>query len=195
MGKVITQRHLTIPQRYIETVGAVTFYWATFEHELVDLIGLTLGIGKKERRILMAKMDPKAKIAMLRVVGSKYVKRQETRTHINNLAKVANAMYDMRSMFVHGAWVCPQNEPDAYELLVIDSGEAAYLPKRMTISDEGRVRLVAQFKELAAYTRKITNIVAIELSPAKPDDSDSSVTGESEAAAPLVVPKNVTNSE
>ena len=167
------------------------FYWATIEHELVDIIGEAMCIGKKERRILMAKTDPKAKLAMLKVIGSKYVKNPRVRTKINQLAAAGIALYAARNLFAHGAWVHPHDDPSVYELLVIDSGEAAYLPKRMSAKEHGRASFVAHFANATKVARQILGMVQAEAK--ERSNSDSSVTSGPERTAPLVVPDNPAN--
>lgn len=195
MGKTMCARHLTIPQEYMEIVGGITAYWATFEHELVDLLGETMRIGKKERRILMAKMDPKAKLAMLKVIASKFIKNPKTRGKVNALAAAGNSLYDVPNWFVHGAWVHPIDTPNIHQLLLIDSGEAAYLPKRIDVPIESGRRIVANFAQLVRAARTITNQIATQCTTTEIDDGLGSVTGEAEPPTPLVIPDDVADGE
>jgi hypothetical protein len=187
----MTQRHLTVPDEYMLSIGQIIFYWATLEHEIVDILGIALKIGKKERRILMAKMEPKARVSMLKVVGSKYVKNRTNRTHINNLAAAALGLYEVRNYFAHGAWCYPTGQPDKYELLVIDSGEAAYLPKRMDAPKDARDRLVSQYRKTVEMARHIRTLVAQEMATTDAEDSEGGVSSGPVTDAPLEVPKDV----
>ena len=190
MGKVMTSRHATVPSTYMEKIGAVIFYWATFEHDLVDIIGTALGIGKKERRILLAKMDPKAKLAMLKVIGSKYVKRPDTRENINLLATIGNQYYDIRNKFAHGAWVYPTDQPQEYQLLVIDSGETAYLPNRMLVELPVFQSVVDSFSQVVIFARQVLGQMQAEFS-AQPEDSEGGFPGDAEGSSSLEIPENV----
>ncbi len=187
MGKTLTTRHLTIPPTYMETVGAVVFYWATLEHELVDLIGTAMRLDKKQRRILMAHMDPKAKLAMLKVVASKYVRMPDTRAKVINLGSACGALYKARNLFAHGAWVHPSDNSSKYELLVIESGEDAFLPRRMEMDDSGRANLVAHFAQAVQFANALIREVGAQVGP--PQDAEGGeVTSESEPPESLVVP-------
>lgn len=180
MAKVRTRIQKEIPRTYMTFIGGIIFYWATIEHILVEIIGTALRFGSKERRIVLTKMDAKAKIAMLRVIGSKYTKNRNTREKINNLATACHGFYDFRNICAHSAWVSRAFHPYEWEMMIIDSGETAFLPKLGVVNMDSIRKNIEDFKECLEAAIIVRDAVLADFPPNEPDDSDSSVAGAAE---------------
>ena len=161
---VMVSRRDSLPSKRFRQIGELVFLWAAIEHELVDLIGEALQLDMKTRRIFMAKMDPKARIALLKVVRSRYIRMPKTRGRIRDLESACRSLYKTRNMFAHGAWVYPDGEPDVAELLCAADGDDTYLPKRMSVTDASLEKVVEHYRSCLGHAKAIRQLVALEVS-------------------------------
>lgn len=160
----MVSRRDSLPSKRFSQIGELVFLWAAIEHELVDLIGDALRLDMKTRRIFMAKMDPKARIALLKVIRSRYVRMPKTKGLIRDLENACRSLYKTRNMFAHGAWVCPHEEPDVADLLCAADGDDTYLPRRMTVTDASLEKVVEHYRSCLGDAKLIRRLVALEAS-------------------------------
>jgi hypothetical protein len=159
MGVVMTERHRRLPRAYMRGVGAIVFYWATFEFELMDIIGEALDIGLKERRMLMARSNPKAKSILLKTIASHFASDRELKRRLIALSKTTTKLFDIRNKFAHGPWVYPKTARGRYDLLVMDTGEDAYLPRRLEVTTDGLHALEDDFQDAVDEANTVLGMV------------------------------------
>lgn len=62
-----------------EHIGKIIYHFSVLDLQLVDILGLVLGLNKKQRRLAFCRSDFKGKIGVLKTLASKWVLEKDLR--------------------------------------------------------------------------------------------------------------------
>jgi hypothetical protein len=95
-------------------IGRVVKEWTFVENCLHELIWVLTGLSFEDGRLFTERMDPSRSIALLRVLGPRYLKGQQLQTLVDALTR-ADQLRSDRNFIAHGTWsdIQPEGQPTA----------------------------------------------------------------------------------
>jgi hypothetical protein len=97
-----------------QLIGRVAIEWAMFENCLNDMVLRFIGLPFEDGRLLTQRLDPSKAIALLRVLGPRYLQGEPLQELVDILA-MADQLRGDRNFIIHGTWavIMPENHPTA----------------------------------------------------------------------------------
>ena len=149
MGSPVRTKRLTsLPTKYYELIGEVIFHWSLSDAQVTNLIGMLLGMGPKEERLLVGRLDEKQKLMMLRFLSEKSMRpKNPIRKLIANFIGQQQMMADRRNQFCHSPWVeVPGQTIPA--ILNMNSVTKRYSPNAEIMTDSQMENTLKMFRDL-----------------------------------------------
>lgn len=104
---------LSMTAEYYVHIGAIVSRWAVLEYQLLEIIWLTMGLGRKRGRTLTIGMKLTVIIGILRTLPRKWVTDKELRAEIISIADAVQKHSEYRNFLAHGVWVArPDEDPN-----------------------------------------------------------------------------------
>lgn len=110
-------------------IGEVIYRTSLLDVQLVEILGLILGLNKKQRRLAYTNSDFKGKLAVLKTTASKWVLDGKLRELINGLIGNAFELEDRRNLYAHTVFGYLSGKPDEIKILHVRTGEQRHLPQ------------------------------------------------------------------
>ena len=143
-----TKRLTKLPPKYYALIGEIMFHWSLNDAQIADMIGLMLGLGPKEQRLLVGRLDEKQKIMMPRFLTEKSMRpKSAIRKAITGMCKIHLAIADRRHQFAHSPWVSITGESIP---AILDMGTVTkrYSPNAEIMSDAQALDTLLTFRML-----------------------------------------------
>jgi len=117
-----------------EHIGKIIYHFSLLDLQLVDILGLILGLNRKQRRLAFCRSDFKGKLGVLKTLASKWVLDRDLRGWLNELVSAMFQLEEARNLYAHSTFGMDSKSPGGETFLIhVGSADQRHLPDAQPI--------------------------------------------------------------